>query len=103
MLLRSLLVVGSLLLAGVACSDDSRVDDLELRVEALEERATPAPLTVVNKQVTRISRVGGTQVCIDFVGFGRERTTCVTSWETDHADVCFEEAKIGEPLPDSCR
>lgn len=99
------LVIIAVALLGAACSN---TDDLEQRVATLESELASRPaigeMTVVGREVNDVGK-GGLEVCVRYRAFGSVAETCVLGVpeSVEAASACFEEAKVGKPLPDSCR
>lgn len=80
-----------------ACGSDN--SDLERRIAALEAQPQIGDMIVVGNEIKTNGAV--TQFCIRYRAFGSVEETCIPISQT--ASTCAGEARVGEPLPDSCR
>lgn len=58
-------------------------------------------MTVVGKDLRPVG--GSVQACIRYRAFGRTEETCVPGAVGTALLRCFNDARVGLPLPDSCR
>ena len=100
------------LVGAAACSDTA---DLEGRIATLEQELASRPaigdLIVVGKEVNMVG-TGGANVCVRYRAFDSVEETCLlgvisaapaAAAFNAAVETCYDEAKVGEPLPDSCR
>ena len=96
-------VAAALLLVG--CSSSNDVEERVAVLEAeLAERPTIGDLIVVGKEWEVFTGTRAYQACISYRAFEQIGRTCVAGSDDDgiHANVCYNAAIIGQPLPDSC-
>lgn len=84
-----------------ACGSDT--DDLERRIAALEAQPQIGDLIVVGKDIK--ANAIGFATCVRYRAFGSVEETCAPFGPdaTSAGQQCLDDAKVGEPLPDSCR